>query len=60
MGVLGGRREVREGWREGRMGGSLGWEGREVGRMLSFCLGTWEEWSRHESWKEFELSIMLG
>ena len=23
MGVLGGRREVREGWREGRMGGSL-------------------------------------
>ena len=68
MGVLGGRREVREGWREGRMGGSLeGWEGvlggregREVGRMLSFCLGTWEEWSRHESWKEFELSIILG
>ena len=46
----------REGW-EGVLGGR---EGREVGRMLSVCLGTWEEWSRHESWKEFELSIMLG
>ena len=45
---------------EGGKDGSLGWEGREVGRLLSFCLGTWEEWSRHESWKEFELSIMLG
>ena len=31
MGVLGGRREVREGWREGRMGGSLGWEGGKGG-----------------------------
>ena len=39
MGVLGGRREVREGWREGRMGGSLGWEGREVGRLLPGDMG---------------------